>query len=237
VIPNTLTPPRRLALGAALAAALLLLPNPVQAATLEETLARMDRAAEGFRALTAKIKSTTYTALIKDTEVKSGKLTLLRPKLKELKMLVEFETPAPQSVAFQGRKALIYNPKLLLVQEYDLGKQSSLVEQFLLLGFGTPGSELKKSYSIKWLGEETVSGSRCDHLELTPKSEEVLKYARRIEVWISQPEGITMRQKVNKPSQDYQLYEYSDIKVNPPLTEESVRLKLPKGVKKETPLK
>jgi len=37
-----------------------------------------------------------------------------------------------------------------------LGKKKSLVDQFLLLGFGTPGSDLKKSYSITLQGEETL---------------------------------------------------------------------------------
>lgn len=232
-LPNV-SPLRRAArILVALAAGSALL----SAASLEDVLARMDKSAAGFRSLTAKLKSTTYTALIKDTEEKSGRLTLLRPKLKEMKMLVEFDQPNPQSVSLLGRKVLIYQPKLPLVQEYDLGKQGNLVEQFLLLGFGTPGSELKKGYGVKLLGEETVRGVKCDHLELTPKSAEVLKYVRRIEVWVSQAEGITMRQKIHKPSQDFQLYEYSDIKVNPPVTEETVRLKIPKGVPKETPLK
>ena len=56
-------------------------------------------------------------------------------------MLIDFTKPNPRTVAFRGRKAEIYYPKLKSVQEYDLGKRSDLLDQFLLVGFGTTGKE------------------------------------------------------------------------------------------------
>jgi len=210
---------------------------PALAGPREDALARMDKAAVGFRGLSAGVRKITYTALIQESTEESGTMTLFRPKPRDLRMLIDFNKPEARAVAFQGKKVQLYNPKLLLVQEYDLGKQGGLVEQFLLLGFGTPGSELAKSYAIKHLGEETIHGVKTDHLDLTPNSAEALKAVRHIEIWVSQADGITVQQKVHQPSKDYLLIQYSDLKVNPALTEESVRLKLPKGVKKETPQK
>lgn len=207
------------------------------ASTLDEALARLDKAAAGFRGLTASIKKTAYTAIIKDSAEESGKMTLFRPKAKDLRMLVEFEKPDVRAVSFQNRKIQVFYPKLMTVQEYDLGKQASLVDQFLLLGFGTSSKELKQSYDIKLTGEEILPGGKADRLELTPKSEEALKSVKRIEIWISQTDGITVQQKVHQPSRDYVLISYGDIKLNPAMTEDSVKLKLPKGVKKETPQK
>lgn len=234
---NHITPSRFRPRSVLAAALLFTLTNPAQAGPREDTLARMDKASVGFRGLTAKVRKTTYTALIKESSEESGTMTLFRPKPKDLRMLIDFTKPDPRAVGFQGKKVQLYNPKLLLVQEYDLGKQGGLVEQFLLLGFGTPGSELAKSYAIKHLGEETVNGTKTDHLDLTPNSAEAQKAVRHIEIWVSQADGITVQQKVHQPSHDYLLIQYSDVKVNPPLTEDSVRLKLPKGVKKETPQK
>lgn len=203
----------------------------------QQAFTRLDQAANGFRGLTAKIKKISHTAVIKESTEEIGRICLRRPKPRDLKMLAEFTSPEERAVAFDGRKVQIYYPRILTVQEYDLGKQSSLIDQFLLLGFGSNSSELKKSYDIKWTGEEAVNGIKCDHLELTPKSDEARQHVRSIEIWVSAVDGVTQQQKVHQPSRDYVLITYSEIKLNPPLTDDSTRLKLPKGVKKETPQK
>lgn len=215
----------------------LVWPQGLTATPLEDALARLDKAAAGFRGLTAHIKKTSYTAIIKESSEEYGKMTLYRPKPKDLRMLVEFENPEVRAVAFQNRKIQIFYPKLMTVQEYDLGKQASLVDQFLLLGFGTSSRDLLQSYDIKWTGEEAMPAGKADRLELTPKSEEARKSVKRIEIWISQADGVTVQQKVHQPSRDFVLISYADTKLNPAMTEDSVKLKLPKGVKKETPQK
>ena len=180
----------------------LLWAQGAQAATLEEALARLDKAALGFRGLTASIKKTSYTAIIKESSEEYGKMTLFRPKPKDMRMLVEFEKPEIRAVAFQNCKIQIYYPKLMTVQEYDLGKQASLVDQFLLLGFGTSSKELKQSYDAKLTGEDLLPGGKADRLELMPKSEEARKSVKRIEIWISQADGTTVQQKLHQPSRD-----------------------------------
>lgn len=202
---------------------------------LEEALARLDRAAAGFRGMTAQIRKISYTALVKETSEESGRIVLYRPRPKDLRMLVEFDQPSPRAVAFQNNKIQLYYPKLQTVQEYDLGKQGGLVDQFLLLGFGTPVRDLRRAYSIRYAGEDKVDGTAADKLELTPLSEEALRHVKTVELWVSRADGMVIRQKVNQPSRDYVLVAYSSIQVNPPLTPAQVRLNLPKGVKKETP--
>lgn len=205
------------------------------AAPLEEALARLDRAAAGFRGLRAQIRKISFTALVKESDEESGRITLYRPKPKDLRMLVEFEQPSPRAVAFANNRIQIFYPRLMTVQEYDLGKQGALVDQFLLLGFGTPVRDLRRAYSIRYLGQEAVNGAPADRLELTPLSQEALQHVKSIEIWVSQADGMVLQQKVNQPSRDYVLVTYSSIQVNPALTPADVRLNLPKGVKKETP--
>lgn len=216
---------------------ILLAAHTAGAADLQQALARIDQAASGFRSLTAKIRKIDYTAVIKESAEESGRITLRRPKPKELKMLAEFSAPEQRAVAFEGRKVQIYYPRLLTVQEFDLGKQSSLIDQFLVLGFGSTSRELQRTYDIQWGGEDSVNGQKCYRLELIPKSEEARQHVRRIEIWVSAQDGLTQQQKIHQPSRDYKLINYTEIKLNPPLTDDSTRLRLPKGVKKETPQK
>lgn len=205
------------------------------ASPLDGALARLDRAAAGFRGMTAQIRKISYTALVKETSEESGRIVLYRPRPKDLRMLVEFDQPSPRAVAFQGNKVQLFYPRLMTVQEYDLGRQGGLVDQFLLLGFGTPVSELRRAYSIRHVGEEKINGVTADRLELTPLSQEAAQHVRNVEIWVSQTDGMVIQQKVNQPSRDYVLVSYSSIQVNPALTPAQVRLNLPKGVKRETP--
>jgi outer membrane lipoprotein-sorting protein len=205
------------------------------AQSLDAIVARMDSAAEGFRGMTAQVKQVRYTAVINETEEESGVLTLVRPKPGDLRMLAEFGAPNQRAVAFQNRKLQIFYPKMQTVQEYDLGKQASLVDQFLLLGFGTPGSSIRKSYEMKYAGEDSAGGQKCARLELVPKSEEARKHVRRIEMWISESAGQPVQQKIYQGAKDYTLVTYTNLKLNPPLAANATRLKLPSGVKREYP--
>ncbi len=207
------------------------------AESLDSVLSRMDAAASGFRGVAAKLKKVTFTAIIDDTGVETGSVRLLRPSPGAVRMLIEFTEPDIKSVAFRDRKAEVFYPKMLTVQEYDLGKHRALVDQFLLLGFGTSGKALRKEYNLRVLGEETVSGTKTTRLELTPKSAQTRQHLKQVELWIADPGGYPVQQKFVQPSGDHTTIVYTDLKVNPALTENDVRLNLPKGVKREFPQK
>jgi outer membrane lipoprotein-sorting protein len=210
---------------------------PSQAETLDGLLKRMDTAAAGFRSMSASLKKTAFTAVINDLSEESGAMTVLRLKAKDTRMLVEFSRPDPRSVAFANRKVQIFYPKINTVQEYDLGNQGKLVDQFLLLGFGATGGDLRATYSIQWGGEENVGGQKTYRLELTPKQKEAAEHVRRIELWISDANAQPAQEKVWQGTKDYTLIAYSDVKLNPNIKEEALRLKLPADVKREYPQK
>ncbi len=208
-----------------------------QAQPLQQTLARMDQSSAAFRGMTSKIRRVSYTAVINENNIDSGTMFLKRARPRDLRMLVELTEPDPKSVAFQGRKLEIYFPKIKTVQEYDVGKNRSLLEQFLLLGFGSSGRELAANYALKALGSESVSGEKTTRLELTPKSAAVLEQLKKVELWISDSGGYPVQQKFYLPGGDYMLVTYSELKLNPEMADSAVKLKLPRGVKREFPQK
>jgi outer membrane lipoprotein-sorting protein len=208
------------------------------AQSLESTLGRMDAVSKGFRGATADLKKISFTYFAKDTDEESGRISLYRPSPQDMRMLVEFSKPQERAVSYAKDKVLMYLPKANTVQEYNLGKDSRLVEQYLLLGFGASGADLRKSYSIKYVEMTMIDGDNADHLYLEPKAAEARDQVRGIDLWIAQPGGYPVRMKVLQPSRDTVELQYSNLRINPiSLTEASVRLKLPKGVKKETPQK
>lgn len=205
---------------------------------LQETFARMDRAATGFKGLTADLRKDSYNAVISDSTIDSGTLVLKRPKPHDIRMLFAVKEPDPKTVAVNGRKAEIYYPKANTVEEYDLGKYKSMVDEFLLLGFGNTSKELLSSYSVTLGGPETVGNEKATRLVLVPKSKEMLKNLTKVELWISDANGMPLQQKFYWPGTgDYMLATYSNMKVNPALPDSAVTPNWPKDVTRVYPQK
>ncbi|MCZ2073764.1 MAG: outer membrane lipoprotein carrier protein LolA [Bryobacterales bacterium] len=210
---------------------------PSAAPTLESALALLDSAGRSFRSMSGEMKKVTHTAILNDDSTESGTVRVKQTGSKGLTMLIEVREPDPKAYAFEGKKAEIYYPKMKTVQIYDLGKHSNLVDQFLLLGFGTSASELQKSYTLRLAGKERVAGIETTRLELVPKSAKTREHLSQAELWISTADGRTVQQKFTEPSGDYRLITYTQTKWNPNLSDSDVKLNLPKDVKREYPQK
>ena len=224
-------------LRASVFAAALAVPAPADVQTLEKILKRMDEAAETFRGISARLKRITHTAVINDDSEENGSIWIKRSKNRDMRMLIQFTKPDPKSVAFRDRKVEIYYPNIKTVQEIDLGKHSQLVDQFLLLGFGMPGKEVAKNYSLKYLGPDKVAGQSAARLELIPKSPQAREHLTKVELWISETSGQPVQQKFYLPSGDYNVITFIDAKIEPSLPDDAVRIRLPRGVKREYPQK
>lgn len=205
------------------------------AASADSVLARMDQAAASFRGMVAKITKISYTAVIKESTEESGIIRMRSPKPRQVAALIEFDKPAPKSIAFRDKKAQIYLPKINTVQEYDLGKYNDLLTQGLLIGFATPSRDLRKNYSIRVAAAESVDGQKTTKLELVPTQETIKQHLNRIELWIGDADGLPVQQKLFQPSGDYTQILYRDMKLDPTLSEQQVRLNLPPDVKREFP--
>jgi outer membrane lipoprotein-sorting protein len=205
------------------------------AGDLDAVLSRIDKAGAAFRGMSAKVHRVSHTAVINEDNVDSGTILVKRPKLRDLRMLIDVTDPDPRTVAFQGSKLEVYYPKIKTVQEFDVaGKNRELADQFFLIGFGTSRAELQASYTLRYVGPDTIDGQKTDRLELIPKSKDILQHLTKFELWISAA-GYPIQQKFYLPGGDYQLATYSDVKINPDLPDSALKLRLPKSVKREYP--
>ena len=204
--------------------------------SLDDVLARMDRAADSFKAFSADLRSVAHTAVINEDDTDSGTIRLKGTK-HGMDMLVEFTAPNRKSIALRDHKAEIYFPQQQTIQEYDISRYRALLDQFMLIGFGTAGRELAGSYNLKVLGAETVAGQQTTSLELAPKSPEVLKNLKKLELWISDEHTYPVQQKFYLSARDYKLVTYTNVKMNPPLSDSDLKLKVPKDTKRVFPQK
>jgi outer membrane lipoprotein-sorting protein len=205
--------------------------------TLDGALNRLDHAGSQFKSMTANVKYLKHTAIVNDDSTSTG--TIMIKKIKnpkppdEIRGLFDFVAPDKKKVSLNGKTVEIYLPNINTVQIVDLGSHRTLLEQFFLFGFGTSRSDLERAYNVSYSGAESVGGEAVTRLVLVSKDKEVTKQLSKFELLISDKTGEPVQQKFYEPSGDYNVFTYSDMKINPNLSESSLKLKLPSNVKKE----
>jgi len=197
---------------------------------LTEILSHMNKAAENLRTISANLEYTKVTVLVDDKAVQSGQL--LYRKSNGTDILIDFKKPEPRTFAFRKNRGEIYNPKINQIDEYNLEGKSGMVEQFLLLGFGTESDKIKKDYELKFLKEEDLQGDITVVLDLTPRSESTRAQLTRIQLWVSEESWLPVQQKFLQPGGDYLLARYTNVKVNRPLSNAAFIIRAPKDVKR-----
>jgi outer membrane lipoprotein-sorting protein len=214
-----------------LLAVLAALSLPLMADPLADAFARLDKAAAGFKSMKANISQTVHTAIVNDDTTEIGSVKLKRPKPGDTRILMELTKPDQKIVAVQGDQVKIYLPKAKTVQVYDLSNRHNAVQQGLLLGFGATSGEMKASYEISWVGAETLNGQAASHIQLIPRSKEVLQNMKQADLWLSNTGGYPVQQRVlTSGSGDYLQLTYSDVQINPSLSDKDLQLNPPKGV-------
>ena len=203
----------------------------LRAEALNDILARMDQSARMFRTFTANIKRTEYTKVLNDKDEIEGVERVKRTNGQTV-TLVEFHGPNAQTIRLTGKTAEVYYPNAKMVEIWDAGKYAKAANQFLLLGFGTSGVELRKDYEVSVGGTDTLGSIRTTRLDLIPKDSETRKKFAKIELWIPEGDTVPIQVKVTEASQNYNLAVYSNIKVNEPLADSDLELKVPPDVKK-----
>jgi outer membrane lipoprotein-sorting protein len=200
--------------------------------TLDGAFAMMDRGAKDFRSLTADIENVKYTAVVKDTSTETGKIYVRHDQ----KMRIDIVKPEPRTILRSGDSMFLYNPKLNRVEEYDLGKNRAVVDQYIRLGFGTKSEDLKKSYDVALTGEEDLDGKKTLLLELTPKSDAVRAQITKVQIWMDTASWLPVQQKFFEPgSGDYILFHYTNMMKNLKIADSRFKQDWPKNASHEKP--
>jgi len=211
-------------------------PATLAAESLQQVLARMDKAAGEFKSMTAQVTYVTHTDVLNDNSTESGAVTMRKVQPGEVQGKVDFTAPDMKTVTIEKRRVQEYFPKIKTLQVFDLDKHGEQLDKFFMIGFGTSGIELAKDYDVSVLGTADVNSQAAVHLQLIPKSPEARRYVQKLELWIpDQGDPYPLREKILEPSADYRLVTYTDLKINPVLPPDALQLKLPTGVKIETP--
>jgi len=198
--------------------------------TLDYVLSMMDHSAEDFKSLTAAIDHVKYTAVVQDTSTETGEIFVR----KDSKVRIDFQTPDPRTIIRNGDNLYIYTPKINRVEEFNIGKNRAMVDQYLALGFGTRTENLKKNYAVTLTGEEEFEGHKAALLELVPRSDEQKKQIAKVVMWVDESSWLPVQQKfLEAGSGDYVLSRYTKVMKNLKLGDGKFKPDWPKGTKVE----
>jgi outer membrane lipoprotein-sorting protein len=211
----------------------LLVTLNLSAESTDTILARMNEVALTFHGMSADVRMMTYTKIIDDKSVETGTLKMQRLPGKETRALLNLSGDTDSHVVFLFDNTVrLYTPKSKLVKDYNVGNSSDLVDQFLLLGFGSSGKELMESYDINNAGTDKITGQETTHFVLLPKSDKVKEKIAKVEVWIPIGKANPVQQQFFEPNGNYRITTYSNLVINP-VMKGTLEFKPPKGTKKE----
>ena len=200
--------------------------------TTDAVLEMMDKSAKDFRTLTADIENVKYTAVVQDKSTETGQIFVRRDQ----KMRIEFTKPEARTILRTGDSLFLYNPKLNRVEEYDLGKNRAMVDQYIRLGFGTKSEDLKKSYMVTVTGEEELDHRKTVVVDLTPKADQIRSQITRIQMWIDEASWLPIQQKIfESGSGDYILFHYTSMMKNLKINDSKFKQDWPKNASHEKP--
>lgn len=202
-----------------------------RAVTVEGILRQLDNNAKNFHSLSADVERTKVTVVVNDRSVENGSLLVRGDK-----MLIQMTSPDPRTILRNGDNIYIYTPGLKRVEEYNLGKNRDLADEFLLLGFGTSGKELEKGFQVKLVGEDKIGDKKDAELELTPRSVAVLNQFSKIQIWLDETTWLPDQQQFTENgSGDYLTVRYTKIVRNPNISDSQFKPHWPKGTQRIKP--
>jgi outer membrane lipoprotein-sorting protein len=192
---------------------------------LDDVLAKLDKTAATFHSAEAKFSWTTFNSVVNESEkAQTGKIYFERNR-NETRMAAYIDPPDDERVVFSGGKIQIYKVRTATLDIYDAGAHREEFQAFLVLGFGSSGEEIRKSFDVSYGGEEKIDGVDTEKLQLVPKSDSIKDKFSQIILWIDPQNGVSIQQKLIAPNGDYRLAKYSDIKLNQKISDKFFKLK------------
>jgi len=200
-------------------------PVPSAAGDLQSVLSKMDQTAANFRTAQASFTWSTFNAVINDFDDKQTGTIYFRRSGNQIKMAADISAPASKQVLFADGKIQMYQPKPDTLDVYNAGAHREEFETFLVLGFGSSGEEMQKSFDVKYGGDEQIDGADTAKLALTPKAENIRNRFPQIILWIDPQKGVSVQQKLVETNGDYRLAKYSDIRLGEKISDKVFKLK------------
>ncbi len=196
---------------------------------LGEVLKRMDVNNKSLQTLRANVAMEKYNSQIDERDLKEGKVTYLPQKGKSAYVRIDWTKPIEEALAVIGKEYQIYtaSTKQMIIGNVDKATGGGKANSPLSF-INMSKSQLKENYSIRYIGQESISGAvQTWHIELTPNNAASYKVA---DLWVD-GDGMPRQMKIMEKNNDTTTVILSRIEKNVTIDASVFKINPPKGTK------
>ncbi len=182
-----------------------------------------------MKTLRSKVTMVKYNAQLKESDTNQGTSIFMPTKGRDALVRIDWTKPVEETLAVVNGKYVFYRPRLkqAIVGNAKDAKGNGKANGALSF-MNMSKDQLKANYTIKYLGQEKVSGDVPTwRLELTPKKATSFKMA---ELWVD-GNGMPIQAKVVESNNDTTTVLLSDFEKNAKINLSQFEVKLPKDTK------
>jgi outer membrane lipoprotein carrier protein len=197
---------------------------PMQAATLEQVIKKVQEQQKKTMTLQASFRQEKELALLAKPEVSTGTFTYSRPS----NVLWTYDAPKRVQMVIAGGVMTTYYPELLKAERIDVKRFEDRI--FRYMGASGAIEELARYFDF------TFTDSKAKQvyvLDLTPKTKAVSKRVKRIKLWIDKNTYLTSKIEYVEGDGDITRYEFTNVRINEPVPASRFAINLPSNVKVE----
>lgn len=193
---------------------------------LPEILKRMDEHQKALTSLKANVVMDKFNSQLNEHDINEGTSMYLPGKGRDALVRIDWTKPTQETLAVVNKQYVFYNPRLnqaIVGKSDSKGNKAGNALSFMNMS----KEQLGANYTVKYLGQETVSGgAETWHLELTPKTAQSYKSA---ELWVD-GNGMPVQAKVIENNGDSTTVLLSNLQKNVTIDAKQFKVNLPKGV-------
>lgn len=196
---------------------------------LNEILKRMETNRNSMKTLRSSVTMVKYNDQLKESDTTEGSAIYMPAKGKDAYVRIDWTKPVQETLAVVNGEYVLYRPRLKQAITGSAKNAKGNGKANNALAFMNMSKEqLKANYSIKYLGQENVSGGTPTwHLELTPKTASNFKSA---DLWID-GNGMPIQAKVVEGNNDSTTVLFTRMEKNASINAAQFKVKLPKDTK------
>jgi outer membrane lipoprotein-sorting protein len=192
-------------------------------------LKKMDEHYKALTSLRASVTMVKFDSLLQENDKYEGTTMYLPAKGRDAYVRINWSKPAEEILSVVNGKYVIFRPRLnqAIIGETKNTRGSSKANNALAF-MNMSRAQLKANYTIRYMGQETVSGGTPTwHLELTPKTKQKYKLA---DLWVD-GNGMPIQAKVTEDNNDTTTVLLTNLQKNATINAGEFEVALPKDVK------
>ena len=200
--------------------------SPAFGQDAEELIRTVDEQQRKIQTVAADFSQKKETSFSKEPLLSSGLVKFKRPD----QIHWTYLKPEPLEVALDGKCIWIYTPGRSQAEKYSLarGKRMAQYLEPITSLFQKTFAQLAEGYAIVY---QALAADRTYHFRLQPKEEKVKKILSRVDLWIDKSSGAILRFNMRESNGDQLSLEFTNLEINPPLTDDDLQIKIPPAVK------